>query len=212
MANQRPIRRAPFPRFRRRKRRPQRWIEGNSGISATEDPCTVQGSLIECVPDTPVRVLLDGDQDWEWADRSEVVVDRIVGTLSFRFFMDASGGSTLPPFMIRFGILALEETEDTYPTIDLYDRESLEEYQWMWIDQFTITPGKDAALQFDDPAVPTTVYILGSKDEKIDVATRRKLGKKDRVVLYSQFHFMGGSESATRSMQVIPLLRCIIQS
>lgn len=210
MANQRPIRRAPFPRFRRRRRRPQRWIEGNSAISATEFPCTVQGSLVQCLPDTPVRVLLDGDADWEWADRSEVVVDRIVGSLTWRLFMDNEPGPTVVPFLVRYGVLALEETEDTYPTIDLFDREAIEEYQWMWIDQFSVSGMNN--VQYDDPNDPATAFVLTTYDTKLDIATRRKLGKKDRVVLYAQFHYMGGNETNVHSIQVVPLLRTIIQS
>lgn len=211
MANQRPIRRGKFPRFRRGRRRPQRWIEGNSAISATEQPCTVQGSLFGCEPGTPIRVLLAGDSDWEWADSNEVLVDRVVGTLTFRFFVQQEAASTTSvPFMIRYGVLALEETEDTYPTIDLYDREALEEFQWMWIDQFSVS-GREWQ-QYDDPEDPSTGFMLGTIDQKVDIATRRKLGKKDRVVLYAQFHFMGGNETNVRSFQVVPLLRTIIQS
>jgi hypothetical protein len=121
--------------------------------------------------------LLYGDTDWDWADDSEVLIERIVGTLSLfaSIGTPAIEGGHPKPLVFRLGFLACEELEDgTQPALDLWDPEALEEYQWMWLKQLTV--GDVSGGNF-----------RGAKDVDIDLRNRRKLGKRDGIYLYIQW-------------------------
>lgn len=181
MANQRPIRVPPHARrrWRRGPQRPRRWIEGNSHQAANEICVFDTTNGVLCDPGTP-RVLLAGDSDIEWADRSEVRCDRLLGQLTWHAWNLVTSPVDIAPWVVRFGVLAVEETDGLFQSIDLFDRESLEEYQWMWLYQtigeasFYWNPELTQQLHYQQENIP------------IDIATRRTMGKKDSIVLYSQ--------------------------
>lgn len=180
MANNRPIRTPRSPRWRRGKffprRAPVRWIDCNSH---QRDECGISPTNIACEPQASPRELLVGDLDFDWSDRNEVLVDRIVGTITFN--VQSFATNNIPyPTIVRFGILATEETDRVYNPIDLFDPESLEEYQWMWLQQLSI-PYNGENIDGD-----TTVRSDAIIDVPLDIHTRRKIGKKDSVVLYAQ--------------------------
>lgn len=191
MANQRPINRRPWrrPPWRKRSARPTKWIEGNSHSSVELANCTLATTAITCAPATP-RVILAGDQDIEWADRDEVRVDRILGTVNVTSWMQVQAAS---PFsgewyapIIAFGVLCVEDTDGLFQTIDLFDRESVEEYEWMWLERRIMT--FDAVTQAWNSANEDwhfNAYLRLVLDW--DIKTRRTMGKKDSVVLYSQW-------------------------
>lgn len=191
MANSRPIRRRPWRRPPWRKRgasRPTKWIEGNSHGSFNLSTCTLATTDISCSPTTP-RVVLAGDQDIEWADRDEVRVDRIVGTVnvvSWYNDINASpyGGEYYPP-IIAFGLLCVEDTDGLFQTIDLFDRESVEEYEWMWLERRMMVDAP--AMAWNPDANEYNFNHHYSLVMDWDVRTRRTMGKKDSIVLYSQF-------------------------
>lgn len=212
MANTRPIRRGRIP-FRRGRSRlskalhPVRWLDCNStqGVLTCE---TAIGSS-ECDPAIAPYELLVGDLDWDWSDASEVRIDRIVGTLTWGFlFQSETNPLNLgTPFTMRFGILATEETDRVYQSIDLFDPESLEEYEWMWLGQHSVAPQYAASEGAWKSA--------HSVDIPLDVRTRRKLGKKDSVVMYSQTRRMSNAappDVITWSSRLSWQLRAIIRS
>lgn len=191
MANQRPINRRPFrrPPWRRSAAaRPRKWIEANSHGSMALEFCTLETTNITCEPTTP-RVLLAGDLDIEWADKDEVRVDRILGTVnvtSWYTFQSASPfvGEFYAP-VIAFGLLAVEATDTLFQTIDLFDRESVEEYEWMWLERRQMV--SDSQLGWNTENSDWVFNSCLSLSMDWDVKTRRTMGKKDSVVLYSQF-------------------------
>lgn len=211
MANQRPIRRPPIPRWKRGRRRPVRWIEGNSHNSNLATCVFDTVNDMQCEPQTP-RVLLDGDSDFEWADRNEVRVDRIVGTLSWRGDIYEPGltAGGPPPAVVRFGIIAIEEAEGVFPFINLFDREALEEFQWMWLYQSM------GNVQYDAAVAEGQQIVKQYEDVRLDIRTRRSIGKKDAIVLYSQFAYLSDQPLAAGTVglnpQYVHSLRCIIRS
>lgn len=167
-------------------------------------------SPIPCDPASNPRELLVGDSDWDWADRNEVRVDRIVGTISWRV-ADAYESFNVgypQPWVVRFGILATEETDRLYQAIDLFDRESLEEFQWMYLHQSMGTT--------ETFLVADGIYNIQYEDLHIDVRTRRALGKKDSVVLYAQAKrhtdSPPGVTITSLQAQYVESLRCIIRA
>lgn len=213
MANTRPIRRGRIP-FRRGKRwlskalHPVRWLDCNSSQGNPLLQCEQTTHDQLCTPQAPLELLV-GDLDWDWSDASEVRIDRIVGTLSWsvRFQSDASDLGSGAALMLRFGILATEETDRVYQTIDLWDPESIEEYEWMWLGQHTLAPDWDG--------LEAIWKSSKSIDIPLDVRTRRKLGKKDSVVLYTQVKRMSDTapgDVISFNSNVAWMLRAIIRS
>lgn len=214
--NNRPIQRKPVAYAKRKGRwralnkalHPIRWLDANSTQGIVET-CGVQPIFLACEPMAVPVELLVGDQDWDWSDTSEVRIDRLVGTMSWNYAYsnNATNQPTLPLIM-RFGILATEDTDRVYQAIDLFDPESLEEFQWMWLDQRTA---------WDQPIVRGTApefhQYTGSIDIPLDVRTRRKLGKKDSVVLYAQTKLVAPAPvDFTVNSSLTWLLRSIIRS
>lgn len=182
MANQRPIRRAPSSRWRwrRGKRLPRRWLDGNSS-RAVELGCGQEVFDLQCDPASPIRTLFYGDTDWDWADSSEVLVDGIIG----RFHWDALNQiqddslGIWHPQTVRLGVLAVEDS-DVPPTIDLFDNEVREEYEWMYLYSAI---GK---LENLSPGQFPITSLFQYEDVDVNIRTRRKLGKKDGIYLYAQ--------------------------
>jgi len=212
MANQRPINRRPAAYARRRGRwkafnkalHPVRWLDCNSS-QVEEAPCGVNVLYLGCDPlSTPVELLV-GDLDWDWSDTSEVRIDRLVGTMSWHYRSVSTNLSAPPyPLILRFGILATEDTDRVYQTIDLFDPESLEEYSWMWLHQ---------SIAADSPVSPDDDSFQGSLDIALDVRSRRKLGKKDSIVLYAQTKLAAPAPSSFNVVSGLTwMLRAIIRS
>jgi len=214
MANQRPIRRPPTPRWKRGRRRPVRWLDANS-TRAEAGLCNQVVWDLFCEPSAPIAILLDGDADWDWADRSNVRIDRILGTISWdanaaRITTGVSTG--IPAYLdVRLGILAVE---DGLPeTIDLFDPENLEEYEWMWLYH-----SMGRTQRGYQPVGEEVLHWMDQSDNiPIDIRTRRSLGKKDKVVLYGQYkrHSFTDSDGAgtvTGLPRVTSQLRSILRS
>lgn len=213
MANQRPIRRPPIPRWRRGRRRPVRWIDAASSRTLSA-PCTTSGFDLLCDP-SPPAVLLYGDADWEWADRSEVRIDRLVGSASWRSASVYPADTGFPvgepvPWIVRIGVLAVEDTDTTYPVLDLFDPEVLEEYQWMWLYSST------GNHSYNFTSAAEALSQLNQWDNiPMDIRTRRSLGKKDSVLLYAQTSLLSSVSTAGTNYLMPRLswqLRSIIRS
>lgn len=139
-----------------------------------------------CTATTPAELIV-GQLDLPYIDKSEIRFDRMVGTISFRCYV-SEVGAVPNPAVVRFGILAVEDTDRVYQTIDLWDPESVEEYEWMWIEQFSF-PNQTPFTLGSEP--PLTYIQHAMHDVKLDIRTRRKLGQKDSIVLYAQHREMG---------------------
>lgn len=213
MANNRPIRRGRIP-FRRGRRwtastLKHRWIDGNS--SRTSLDCAQITKDLLCDPDENPVQLLYGDADWDWADASEVRIDRIVGSICWDSEVAYPGSGTVGEpraIEVRLGIIATEEDGGVAPVLDLFDPEVLEEHQWMWL--YNSMGDRDVKLDNNGQAF----YQWDNID--VDIRTRRKLGKKDSVWLYGQFHHHTNQANAAGTVTRVPILthmlRCIIRS
>lgn len=183
--------------------RPRKWIEGNSHGAASLETCLLEGTDMSCTPADP-RVVLAGDQDIEWADRDEVRVDRILGTVNVgAWFQDTSASpfSFEPkPIIVAFGLLCVEDTDNLFQTIDLFDRESVEEYEWMWLERRQMEVSH-TFIKMDDEYTGTVFHTLVMD---WDVRTRRNLGKKDNVVLYSQWGWSSAFSPSVTSFTRVP--------
>lgn len=218
MANQRPINRRPAAYARRRGRwkafnkalHPVRWLDCNSTQGQPEPAtCGTNPLYVSCEPLASPVELLVGDLDWDWSDTSEVRIDRIVGTMSWSYVSSSDSMSSPPlPLLLRFGILATEDTDRVYQTIDLFDPEALEEYSWMWLHQ-SVAYGNS----FINGAAQDFFSFAGSLDTQLDIRTRRKLGKKDSIVLYAQTKLVAPAPAGfTVSSGLTWMLRAIIRS
>lgn len=211
----------PFRRRVRRpiplaQRRPVRWIEGNSAIG-TEPLPAVSAFAFTPTLDTSLwptaggTELVFGDDDLDWMDANEATIERVVGDIDVTGFFIHTGSSWhLSPF-VRMGMLLVQETEDisTWVPPSLWDREAIEEYEWMWLWQSHLvpinapvplssltTPGGEQFINYDTPTV------------HVDLRVRRKVGKKDHLVLLGQFGLGAGIDgdigiSATHLLRVL---------
>lgn len=187
MANQRPIRRAPFPRWKRGRRRPTRWIDGNSNQLATANCGTVISNL-QCEPTDP-RELLVGDLDIDWSDKNEVTIARIVGSIALAGNSVRTNSAGAPyHVLVRMGILVTEDTDRVYNAIDLSDPESLEEFEWMWLHQQVLD--MDGFASGGDALGAETTWAATKANIPVDIRVKRKLGKKDSLVLFAQHALM----------------------
>lgn len=198
-----PIRRRPWKRPPWKKtRRNRRWNELNA-IPAL-DPCVFIPAAAVCSSDDPslrrlgMQELWDGDIDAEYADASEVLLERIVGDIDVRGVTIAStpeGEWALP--CLRMGLLAVEEVETvaSYDPPNLWSREDLEEFQWLWLWQ-TWFPGFTGTQASTIPG--QSVYYGDSNH--LDIRVRRSLGKKDHIVLLAQYAVQGGFGGSTASV------------
>jgi len=210
MANQRPIRTPRNPRWRRGRftprGRPARWLDASFQNSG--DQCGIELPFaVECEPTTPAELLV-GELDLDWLDRNDARIDRIVGTISW--FEEASNTGSQPRgTVVRFGILQTEDTDRLYQTIDLFDSESLEQFEWMWLQQFSFN---NNSYIFNDQD-PDTFVRSASVDIPLDIRTRRKIGHKDSIVLYVQRRLIGlPSASESHVVRYVHQLRCIART
>lgn len=175
-----------------RPRRPVRWIEGNSAVGGEPLP-TITGFPFTPTLDTSLwptaggTELINGDDDLDWMDATEATVERIVGDIDVGAFFIRTGETSVHRVWFRMGMITVQEVEDisTWVPPSLWDRESLEEYEWMWLYQSTLdelqanvqdtSPGGDALWSFTTPTI------------HVDLHVKRKLGKKDHIVLLGQF-------------------------
>lgn len=130
-------------------------------------------------------VLFWGDDDLEWMDVNECRLDRLVGTITVAMQVAQFTTNGYGPPLCRLGLLLVEEIEDqgSRPGIDLFDPESIEEYEWMWLSHI-------GEYEYGgDYIVDTQAYTRHRRDVALDTHNRRKLGKKDALVLYHQWGF-----------------------
>lgn len=210
MANNRPINRRPWRRPPWRKsRRPVRWTELNT--NPMTDACIVQPYNGVCIAEDPSAMsigtleLWNGDFDAEYADDASVVVERIVGNISVRGFSpEVAGANSVPVF--RLGMLAVEGVEDiaTWSPPNLFVREDLEEHEWMWLHQTWWDASWHEAPSWGPSGIRYGAEIF------LDLRVKRKLAKKDHIVLLPHFAGVGVFEGA--SIQYVHNLRGLFSS
>jgi len=205
MANRRNIGRGRIP-FRKGKRwisnaRPKRW--GAVTDVVVDEPIGSEGAILTVIPSAlteftegslPVETLLDGEFDVAtWADEQEVLIDRVVGTISL--VGDVSRSETVfifpPPAIVRLGIVVHEDktadlTADD-PRRKLFDQNDLQETEWMWLKQVTLCSSEDSLSQGESLTQPYAYQV--AMDIDIDLRNRRKLGQRDQLFLYAQYVF-----------------------
>lgn len=192
MANQRPINRRPWRRKPWTKSRPVRWCELN--VNELTDNCAYGPKNAVCTNEDPSTLYLgttelwNGDFDAEYADDANVVVERIVGDVVMRTRVtpDAEGQWIVPA--LRMGLLAVEEVEDisTWTPPNLWLREDFEEFEWMWLFH----------TQFDNWWIALDGVVRAGKEQHLDLRVKRKLGKKDHLVMLAQFAGLGGIQGS----------------
>lgn len=188
----------------------RRWLDSNSSRDGA-GICTLTGKDLDCIePDASPVQLLYGDTDWDWADNSEVRIDRILGSISWDSWLsvgDLTAGCPIP-VVVRLGILATEGDASNAPVVNLFDPEDLEEQQWMWLYS---SQGDHSVAMYD-----TIIHRTQWDNIDVDIRTRRTLGKKDSVWLYGQFKYntsIGACAGTTgRNPRVTHQLRCILRS
>jgi len=179
----------------RAPKRPVRWIEGNSSSGAEPLP-TVSSFAFTPTLDTSLwptaggTEIVFGDDDLDWMDANEATVERVVGDIDVLGFFIQTGSTVLATPLVRMGLLSVQEVEDisTWVPPSLWDREAVEEYEWMWLWQ--------SHLDITNPPTPATnqqspggdnIWFWSCPTVHIDLHVRRKIGKKDHLVLLGQF-------------------------
>jgi len=197
--------RRPFGKFAG-QRRPVRWIEGNSSHGVEPLPVANGFSLTPTLdtslwPTAGGTELIFGDEDLDWMDANEATTERIVGNIDvLGANLLADGSNYVRAALFRLGLITVQEVEDisTWVPPSLWDREALEEYEWMWLYQGTVVmtnPGGDTNGN----------NLFGSAHIDVDSSIRRKIGKKDHIVLLGQFALTG----ALTSDLVISAYHCL---
>jgi len=235
MANQRPIR-APRGKWRRGRRRPVRWIDGFTAVPAVVEagpPATTTGYL----PDALVlpqgtatssinyRELIVGNLDTEWSDDNNVLLERLVGELSFKLnlwnnFTNANrlleNFNSFSP-VVRLGVVLIEDIDEGNATPpeppSLWQADDIADGEWLWSHQFR------AWQHFEyrpDPASVTAAYVHALHDIHIDLRVRRKIGRRDRLILCHSWAFVGAPpaelDEFAISLELHPLLRVLVST
>lgn len=169
-------------------RRPVRWIEGNSSHGIEPLPAVSSFPLSPSIdvslwPAAGGTELIFGDDDLDWMDANEATIERVVGQVSVLGAQLIFGPADMhATALYRLGMLVVQEVEDIAAWVppSLWDREALEEYEWTWMYQ--------GELSFFHPGgqVEDTRYFARDHVD-IDSHIKRKLGKKDHLVLLGQF-------------------------
>jgi len=191
----RPINRNPFRRRPWRKsRRKVEWFDGlSAGSLDREDggepytlPCIIPTLPLVCdsfeegTTRSTFRTVWSGPADAEHIDDSNALIERIVGSIEVRCYVDINPNPLLLP-LVRFGLLAIEEAGPgdgtEYEDISLFENEHIQDYEWMWLHQATMW------------SQPTAITdgINGQAHIDLDVRVRRKLGRQDAVLLFASF-------------------------
>jgi len=195
MANNRPINRNPFrrrPWRGRRTNRTGRWVDCNSTALVPGEDCRVESTNFVCAVQDPnamvggTKVLLTGDFDMEWADRGEVRVDRVVGDIQVSSRSVASQNEWYLP-MLRIGLLLVEEVQDIAAWVppNLFLQEDLEEFEWMWLWQpdLEVQPPLLNPQGASGQESPQFSGFRNWDSTHLDLRVKRKLGKKDHLVM-----------------------------
>lgn len=206
----------PFKRRVRRPfgkssiRRPVRWIEGNSSHAGEPLPTVTSFTLSPTIdtsgwPAIGGTELIFGDDDLDWMDANEATLERLVGDVTVTSSqLNASSTDYIATSYYRLGLLAVQEVEDisTWVPPSLWDRESIEEYEWMWLYQ--------GALQYY-PNPVDGVQSYARETVHIDSHIRRKVGKKDHIVLLGQWG-LGGPLTTDVVFSAVHLIRCLFKT
>lgn len=157
-------------------------------------------------------MLIWGDDDLDWMDANEATLERTVGTLSLGTQVSVIPGVFLTLPVVRMGILVAEELQDqsVAPAIDLWERESVEEHEWMWLSQVS-----DFSWN-GDYVNGTTALKAYRADVALDLRVRRRLGKKDALLLYFQAGLQSNADASAPefdfTMSLHYLLRSLIKT
>jgi len=218
-ANQRPIRTRPPGR-----RRPVRWIDAfSAGVTQTvEGGFTTgvmpPGSIVPAAGPSTLnfRELVVGDLDTEWADANEVLLERVVGDIRVSGYDIANferlGGVAWNQLqtLVRMGIVLVEDTdEDSTPEPPgLWTADDLADGEWLWLWQ--LGSPQNEHVQVDD--VNAECIRVWNHDYHLDLRVKRKLGRRDRLVLCHEFVMVGGVFLAEHAVDVQPLLRALVST
>ena len=189
MANQRPINRRPWRRNPFRKNvRPKRWnassTQGALEVGAVADAYPMPAGWGG--PVLPIATIVSGQIDVEpWADEQEVRLDRVVGDLNCIVVSgwDSNETSYGSPPLIKLALLVNEEVtaDASGQTLDLWDQETMEDYEWMWM--WTGMPEHVTTRLLSGTTFLTTWMF----QMHLDLRNRRKIGQSDELNLYGSY-------------------------
>lgn len=221
--NNRPIRTRPPGR-----RRPVRWIDAfSAAMQLAGEPPTPNPGVVPPGSITPAatlytadyRELVVGDIDTEWADANEVVVERLVGDITVKGRDSLPGVDSLfqvatsfigMSTMVRMGIVLVEDVDDSPTAINppsLWEADDLADGEWLWLWQLG-SPNEQHMLF--EPA--DQLIRVWSHDYHLDLRVKRKLGRRDRLVLCHEFVHVGPTFNGEHAVDVQPLLRCLVST
>lgn len=218
----RPINRRPFRRPPWRKRREVRWVDGNSAVVNSATGLLPAASILPVTTGEATvnyRELLVGDIDGEWADSDQVLLERLVGDICIhgRDLVPVTGegaadiyaaGLQLMP-VVRMGLVLIEGVDEsvTAPTaVGMWENDDIADGEFLWTKQLRCA--SEAHVQSD---VDNMVRIW-CEDIHLDVRVKRKLGRRDRLVLIHEFTLVGSAFVGTHSIDVQPLLRAVLST
>lgn len=231
MANQRPIR-APRQRWRRGRRRPVRWIDAFSAPLALDASGDAIAGAMPAGPIVPgglgvsagdlytvdYRELVVGDIDTEWADANEVVLERLVGDITLGGVDSLSapegivGSYNSLRTLVRMGIVLLEDVDEQTTSTEkppsLWTADDLADGEWLWLMQI----GSPNQEHMETDATGEVYTRLWNHDFHLDVRVKRKIGRRDRLVLCHEFALPAPVLVGTHAVSVHPLLRALVST
>lgn len=219
MANRRPIR-APRQGWRRGRRRPSRWIDCFSSVSTAGSLGTSSLALSASSPAdvaASYRELLVGNSDTEWADANEVLVERIVGQISLSGADAIDNASAAVLYgnwefllpVVRLGLLVVEDMDQSANPLlvpSLLNADDLQDAEWMWLFQLGSPNETHIALDTVNEATVRT----WTHDVQLDVRVKRKLGRRDRLLLVQDWSLRGAAYTGDHTVTLHPLLRGLV--
>lgn len=210
--NRRPWRKKPWSA---RKKRPTRWNAVTSSGAAEAGAAVDHLPMPYGVgPQLPVLTLVSGQVDVEpWADDQEVTLDRVVGDLNIRFWAttDTTERLLFLTPLIKIGLIVNEEvTQDpSGQTLDLWDQETMEDYEWMWMTSFI--PEFQYARTLGTPA--DQIVQEWNYSIHLDIKNRRKIGQSDELNLYGSWRAYDGTSGVnTGNVEFTADIRQILMS
>lgn len=197
------------------RRPPTRWIDG-SVTNIPDTPCRYQPVPIPCseapnvpaVPFSGCHLIVSGEVDLDWADKSESRVDRIIGSIGLHAVQIIPQENMIVWPDIRLGIVVVEDTVEISQWIppNLWDHDHLEEVEWVWLHQTFMNAWEGKSQTADWPSIGSKQW--GATVIPVDITNRRKVGKQDHLVLVAQMSH-GNDALFDHGVDMVPMLRCV---
>jgi len=115
------------------------------------------------------------------------------------------------PTLVRMGIVLVKAVDDSAAAVNppsLWEADDLADGEWLWLWQ--LGAPTESHVFYDSETYAVT--RMWAHDYHLDLRVKRKLGRRDRLVLCHEWVHVGSTYVGDRGIDVQPLLRCLVST